>query len=66
MGGVLLAEYVKSFVKSSLLYQTVSGKISTRGVSCYKVLLREEALGSCVVSCGEVDLGKPEGIFIVF
>ena len=44
----------------------MSGQISTGWISCDKVLFGEEALGASVVASGEVDLGQPEGIFVVF
>lgn len=64
--GILLAKDSKSLLKSALFYQTVSGKIPARRVPCDEVLLREEALGSCIVSGGEMDLSKPECVFIIF
>lgn len=66
MGGVLVSKNIEGFVKSILFDQAVSGKISTRGVACDQVLFREEALSSCIVPRGEVNLRKPKGVLVVF
>ena len=66
MGRILLAQDAERFFESSLLDQTVSGQISTGWISRDKVLFGEEALGASVVAGGEVDLGQPESIFVVF
>jgi hypothetical protein len=66
VGRILLAQDAEGFFEPSLLDQTVSGQISTRWISSDKVLFGEEALGASVVASGEVDLGQPEGIFVIF
>lgn len=66
MCGVLFAEDIECFFESILLDQAVSSKVPAGGVSCDQILLGEEALGSSIVASGEMDLGEPEGIFVVF
>lgn len=44
----------------------MAGQVPTRRVADDQVLLREEALGSSVVPCREVNLSQPEGVFVVF
>jgi len=63
---VLLAQHIECFFEPALLDEAVSRQISTRGVPRDQVLFGEKALGSSIVSGGEMDLGEPEGIFVVF
>ena len=65
MGRILLAQDAERFFESSLLDQTVSGQISTGWISRDKVLFGEEALGAGIIPSREVNLGQPEGIFVV-
>lgn len=66
MGWVLFPQDVQCFFESALLDQAVSSQVSTRGVSSDQVLFGEEALGSSVVARREMDLRKPECVFVVF
>jgi hypothetical protein len=63
---VLLSQDIECFFESILLDQTVPSKIPARWISCDQVLFGEEALGSSVVAGREMNLGEPEGIFVVF
>lgn len=65
MSGILFAQECEGFVKSGLLDKTVRGKVPARGISGNEILFGQEALGSSVIACGEVDLGKPKGIFVI-
>jgi hypothetical protein len=63
---ILLAQDIQSFIKSALFDVTVAGEISTRRVSCNKVLFREETLSSSVVAGRKMYLSKPECILVIF
>lgn len=66
VGWILLAKNAKRFFESTLLDEAVSSQISTRGVSSDEVLFREKALGSSVVPRGEMDLGQPKCVLVIF
>jgi len=66
MGGIPVTEHIEGFLKFSLFNEAVTREISTRGIPRNEVLPREETLSASVVSSREVDLGQPEGIFVIF
>lgn len=65
VGRILLAKNVQRFIESRLLDLTVCGQVFAGRVAGDEVLFGEEALSSRIVSGGEVDLGKPECVFVV-
>ena len=62
MGGASIPQDGQSILIPGLLNVTVSSEISTCRIVVDEIVLRQEALGANVVSSGEMDLSKEEGI----
>lgn len=65
VGRILVTENIQGFFETILFYVAMSCQISARRISCDQILVRKEALCASVVARREVDLSKPECVFII-
>lgn len=62
---ILVSEDIKCIFEFRLLYLAMSGQVPRCRAMLNKIVLGEKALRTSIVSCGEVDLSKEEGIIRV-
>ena len=62
MARVLTSQYVQGFLELVLFGLAMCGQVAACGTVVDKVMFGEEALGACVITGGEVYLGKEECI----
>lgn len=62
MSWVLVSEYIECFFEFRLLYLAMSGQVLRCRTMINKIVLGQKALRASIVSGGEMDLSKEEGI----